>query len=52
MDHQHGNSECGVYSLSFILRLLNGESFNDIQSTRLDDNNVNKCRAIYFNNID
>ena len=30
--HQHGNSECGVYSVSFILRLLDGETFDEISN--------------------
>src|SRR3989338_2563762 len=28
--HQYKNSECGVYSINFILRSLKGESFEDI----------------------
>lgn len=48
--HQRENSECGVYSLSFILRLLNNESFDSIENNVLPDKDVNKCRSIYFNN--
>ena len=48
--HQYQNSECGVYSISFILRLLNGESFDEIESKPIPDEDVNKCRIIYFNN--
>lgn len=48
--HQQKNSECGVYSISFILRLLNGESFDSIKDNILHDDDVNKCRSIYFNN--
>lgn len=47
--HQHEDSECGVYSVSFILRLLNGDSINDIMNNVVYDNQVNKCRAYYFN---
>ena len=46
--HQYKNSECGVYSLNFILRLLNGESFKNITENGLLDDDVNKCRDIYF----
>ena len=30
IQHQRKNSECGVYSMNFIIRLLNGEKFSDI----------------------
>jgi hypothetical protein len=46
--HQYKNSECGVYSLNFILRLLNGESFENITENGLLDDDVNKCRDVYF----
>ena len=46
--HQFGNSECGVYSINFILRLLKGESFENITGNRTTDNAVNKCRKVYF----
>lgn len=48
--HQRGNSECGVYSINFILRLLKGKTFEHITSKRLTDDQVNKCRNIYFGN--
>lgn len=46
--HQKGGSECGVYSLSFIYRLLKGESFESINDKRISDGDVNKCREHYF----
>ena len=46
--HQEGNSECGVYSVNFILRLLKGETFEQINKDRLPDETVNECRKIYF----
>jgi hypothetical protein len=48
--HQRGGSECGVYSMEFILRLLSGESFEQITAKRIPDEEVNKCRNIYFRN--
>ena len=30
IQHQFKNSECGVYSINFIIRLISGENFNDI----------------------
>jgi hypothetical protein len=46
--HQRGNSECGVYSINFILRLLKGKTFDHITRKRLVDEKVNKCRLRYF----
>ena len=47
--HQKGNSECGVYSINFILRLLKGKTFEHITNKRMPDEKINKCRNIYFN---
>jgi hypothetical protein len=49
--HQRGNSECGVYSINFILRLLKGKTFDHICAKRVTDEQVNKCRNIYFNKV-
>jgi hypothetical protein len=46
--HQRGASECGVYSISFILRLLNGEKFENINNKVIPDSEVNMCRKHYF----
>lgn len=46
--HQYKNSECGVYSINFIVRQLNGETFDDITSNKILDNKMNKCREVYF----
>ena len=46
--HQTGGSECGVYSINFILRLLKGKTFEHITNKRLTDEQVNKCRNVYF----
>lgn len=48
--HQYEGSECGVYSINFILRLLRGDSFEDITKQRIKDRTINKCRMKYFNN--
>jgi hypothetical protein len=47
-EHQRGNTECGVYSINFILRLLKGKTFKEITEKRVSDSQVNKCRNIYF----
>lgn len=46
--HQYGSSECGVYAISFILRLLDGESFDDIANHRVGDEEIKLCRREYF----
>jgi len=46
--HQYENSECGVYSLNFIIRMLEGETFDDINNKRIPDSEVNKMRKVYF----
>lgn len=48
--HQYKDSECGVYSINFITRSLAGHSFEDIVKDETNDETVNKCRKIYFNN--
>jgi hypothetical protein len=48
--HQFDNSECGVYSINFILRLVNGESFDSITNNITLDEEINKCRQVYFVN--
>ncbi len=50
--HQEGNSECGVYSINFILRLLKGKTFDHITTKKLKDHQVNKCRIKYFGKMD
>ena len=46
--HQFKNSECGVYSMNFIIRLLNGESFDNITKNITKDDEMNSCRNTYF----
>ena len=50
--HQFKNSECGVYSINFILRLVKGETFDNITNNITSDDEVNKCRKVYFINND
>ena len=50
--HQFKNSECGVYSINFILRLVKGETFDNITNNITSDDEVNKCRKVYFVNND
>lgn len=50
LQHQFENSECGVYSMNFIIRLLNGESFDTIVNNITKDTEMNSCRKVYFRN--
>ena len=47
--HQYKNSECGVYSMNFIIEFLNGKNFKGIIENRVSDDNMNKKRFLYYN---
>ena len=49
VQHQFKNSECGVYSINFIIRLVKGQSFDHITKNITDDDDMNDCRKVYFN---
>lgn len=51
LQHQYEDSECGVYSIYFILELLKGNNFDDIITKRVPDNMVNKYRSLFFRNV-
>lgn len=46
--HQQNNSECGVYSINFIVERLSGKSWEEVMDDRLLDDQVNKRRKFYF----
>lgn len=48
--HQFSTSECGVYSMNFIIRLVRGETFDEITNNITKDAEMNKCRDSYFRN--
>ena len=50
IQHQFKNSECGVYSINCIIRLVGGETFDMITNNILDDDFMNNCRQTYFIN--
>jgi len=49
--HQFNNSECGVYSINFVVRLVGGETFDEITNNITKDDQMNECRKSYFRNI-
>jgi hypothetical protein len=50
IQHQFKNTECGVYSINFIIRLVGGETFDEITDNILKDDFMNNCRTTYFRN--
>lgn len=48
MQHQKGNNACGMYSITFILRMLRGDGFENINKERITDAEVNECRNFHF----
>ena len=50
VQHQRKGSECGVYSINFILRMLKGDNFDDLCKNPVSDEKINRCRRKYFEN--
>lgn len=48
IQHQIKNSECGVYSINFIIRSLAGEKFENITNNIIRDDEMQTCREAYF----
>jgi hypothetical protein len=46
--HQYGNSECGVFSMNFIMERLNGRSLEEISKKKLTDEQMNRLRNILY----
>lgn len=46
--HQYGGSECGVYSMYFILQSLNNKSIYDINSKTIKDKDMNLLRNYLY----
>jgi hypothetical protein len=49
--HQYGGSECGMYSMNFILERLNGTTMYDISKMNIPDENMNHLRKLLYNTI-
>jgi hypothetical protein len=48
--HQYKGSECGIYSINFIIRMLQGDTFKEICNSKIQDEDINKHRNEYFSN--
>jgi hypothetical protein len=46
--HQKSSSECGVYSIYFIFKCLQDESFENITTNKIDDDKINAMRDFFF----
>jgi hypothetical protein len=51
IQHQFRDSECGVYSIHFITRLVEGETFDSIINNVIRDEKMNSFRKEYFINV-
>lgn len=52
VQHQKGNSECGVYSMNFLIRMARGDDFDKLCNSPIPDKQMNKCRRVYFHKYD
>lgn len=46
--HQRQNSECGVYSIYYLVQRIHGSMFYDIVHTIVSDKDMNEFRAVVF----
>jgi len=46
--HQYKNTECGVYSMNFVIKLLEGKLFNELTEKIISDNKINLERDKLF----
>jgi hypothetical protein len=50
VEHQYGNTECGIYSLYFIVHMLDDKITGHYLKTHiLKDEYMQKFRKVYFN---
>jgi hypothetical protein len=48
IQHQKGTTECGIYCLHFITSMLEGVEFEKYVNTKINDENMEEFRSIYF----
>jgi len=49
MRHQYSNSECGMYSLYFIIEQIKGRNWKYFNNIKIEDKKMKKLRKVYFN---
>lgn len=48
--HQYGHSECGIFSMNFLIQRLNGKTMYDISQEKIPDKIMNKLRNYFYRN--
>lgn len=48
--HQYKNTECGIYSIHFIIQLLEGKLFTNVCNNTISDDEIANYRKIYYHN--
>jgi hypothetical protein len=48
INHQYENSECGMFSIYCLIRLLSGYTFEDVVQSKKYDDYVNELRTVLF----
>tara|TARA_A100001015_G_scaffold295426_1_gene374387 strand:+ start:1278 stop:2105 length:828 start_codon:yes stop_codon:yes gene_type:complete len=46
--HQYGHSECGIYSIFYILNRIDGKTPYDMSKKLITDSRMNELRKLYF----
>ena len=49
VEHQKKNTECGIYSLYFIIKMIEGINFNNFKTNIIRDEEIFKYRSKFFN---
>ena len=49
--HQFRNTECGVYSMYFIVSMLDGVTYDEFVTNGLSDTQMNKYRHVFYNTL-
>ena len=48
IQHQHGNTECGIYCLHFLTEMLKGKGFRNYVNQKNNDKEIEKFRKLFF----
>ncbi len=51
IEHQSGNTECGIYCLHFLISMLKGKNFKNYIHNVRTDNEIEKFRNIFYSTI-
>ena len=48
IQHQYGNTECGIYSIHFLTEMLKGKPFKEYINQKIDDKKMFRFRNKFF----